>query len=456
MTQTASEPTAPAPVSRARIAFASFTGTALECYDFYLFSIAAVFVFPKLFFPSGDEATGLLASLATFGLAFVARPAGSVLFGHFGDRFGRKATLIGCLLTLGLSTVAIGLLPTYQQVGVAAPVALALLRVVQGIGVGGEWSGAVLLAAENATPGKRAWATIWPQLGSPIGLFAATGVFLFLIATPAGQGSLLTWGWRVPFLLSAVMIGIGLYVRLRLAETPVYRVAAGRGELVRAPLAVVLRHSWRNVLIGVFAMVASYAIFYLASTWVVGYGTGKVVDRSGVRGSIPYTDFLIAQMASCFAYAAAIVVSARLADRYGRRPLLLVATAAIICYGLGFGWLLDPARLTAQTVLVFMCLGLTLMGLSYAPMAALFTELFPTNVRYTGSGIAFNLSGILGASITPFLATWLVSAYGVAWVGIYLAGVALVSMAALLALRETREVDLAATGGHGSSGSVRS
>ncbi|OAK53916.1 MFS transporter [Rhodococcoides kyotonense] len=442
--------TAPAPeVPRSRIVVASMVGTSIEFFDFYIYATAAVLVFPKLFFPAGNDTTALLASFATFGLAFVARPVGSILFGHFGDRIGRKATLVGSLLTMGIATFAIGLLPTYAAAGILAPALLALMRFAQGVGLGGEWSGAALLATETAKPGKRAWAAMYPQLGAPIGFFFANGIFLLIVmmtgydaANSGTDHAFLTWGWRIPFLLSAVMVIIGLYVRLKLEETPVFKLAVQRGQKVKTPLAEVFKTSWRQLIIGTFVMLATYTLFYIMTTWVVSYGTGKVSDVNGPKISIPYTDFLELQLIAVLFFAALIPVAGWLADRFGRRPTLIVITAAIIVFGLSFNWLAAPSEATAGRMLVFMCIGLALMGLTFGPMSAVLPELFSTNVRYTGSGIAYNTSSILGAAVAPFIATWLVSSYGVGWVGVYLAIVAALTLISLIVMRETRDQQL--------------
>ncbi|ORI20060.1 MFS transporter [Rhodococcus sp. 1168] len=424
-------------------------GTSIEFFDFYIYATAAVLVFPKLFFPAGNETTALLASFATFGLAFVARPIGSVLFGHFGDRIGRKATLVGSLLTMGVATFAIGLLPTYAAAGLWAPALLAIMRFTQGVGLGGEWSGAALLATETAKPGKRAWAAMYPQLGAPIGFFFANGIFLLLVvitgydsANSATDHAFLTWGWRVPFLLSAVIVIIGLYVRLKLEETPVFKLAVERGQKVRTPLAQVFRTSWRQLILGTFVMLATYTLFYIMTTWVVSYGTGKVSDAGGPKITIAYTDFLELQLIAVLFFAALIPVAGLLADRYGRRPTLIVITIAIIVFGLSFHWFAAPESATAGRMLVFMCIGLGLMGLTFGPMSAVLPELFPTNVRYTGSGISYNTASILGAAVAPFIATWLVSSYGVGWVGVYLAVAAVLTLVALILMRETRDQSL--------------
>jgi metabolite-proton symporter len=435
-------------VPRRRIVVASMVGTTVEFYDFYIYATAAVTVFPFLFFPKGNPTTALLASLATFGLAFAARPLGSILFGHFGDRVGRKATLVGSLLTMGIATFAIGLLPTYHQVGLLAPALLALMRFAQGLALGGEWSGAALLAVETARPGRRAWAAMWPQLGAPIGFLLANGAFLALLtwlrhsnADPDLDGAFLTWGWRVPFLFSAVMVGIGLYVRLRLTETPVFARAVERGERVKTPVAQVFRTSWPQLLIGTFVMLATYTLFYVVTTWALSYGTAKrPPDGAGLGFS--FFDFLRLQMVAVVFFAALIPVSGMLADRWGRRPTLIAVTVAIIGYGAAFAALLDPQRSSAGSVLLFLALGMTLMGLTFGPMSAVLPELFPTNVRYTGSGIAYNAASILGAAVAPFIATWLSTRYGVGWVGVYLATAACPTLVALLVMRDTRDTSL--------------
>jgi metabolite-proton symporter len=432
-------------VPRRRIVVASMIGTTIEFYDFYIYATAAVSVFPYLFFPRGHPTAALLASLATFGLAFVARPLGSILFGHFGDRVGRKATLVGSLLTMGIATFVIGLLPTYHQVGVLAPTLLAVMRFSQGLALGGEWSGAALLATETAKPGKRGWAAMWPQLGAPMGFLLANGVFLALITwlghsntKPDLEGSFLAWGWRIPFLLSAIMVAIGLYVRLRLTETPVFTRALERGERVKAPLTEVFRTSWRQLLIGTFVMLATYTLFYIVTTWALSYGTGKrPPDGTGL--GFGYIDFLHLQLIAVLFFAAMLPIAGLLADRFGRRRTLLVVTGAIMVYGGAFGPMLAPDHASGAMTLAFLVIGMTLMGLTFGPMSAVLPELFPTNVRYTGSGISYNSASILGAAVAPFIATWLATAYGVAWVGLYLFIAATLTFVALLVMHETKD-----------------
>ena len=434
--------------TRRRIVTASMVGTTIEFYDFYIYATAAVSVFPSLVFPKGNPTTALLASLATFGLAFVARPLGSILFGHFGDRVGRKATLVGSLLMMGIATFAIGLLPTYHQVGIWAPTALAVLRFTQGLALGGEWSGAALLATETARPGKRAWAAMWPQLGAPVGFFLANGVFLLLIlwlghsaATPDLSGAFLTWGWRIPFLLSAVMVAIGLYVRVRLSETPVFVRAVAQGERVKSPLAQVFRGSWRQLIIGTFVMLATYTLFYIVTTWALSYGTGKRAPAGKGLG-FNYVNFLEWQLIAVLFFAAMLPLTGFLADRFGRRTTLLVVTAGIIAFGALFAPLLASTSASQGSMVAFLIIGMTLMGLTFGPMSAVLPELFPTNVRYTGSGISYNAASILGAAVAPFLATWLVATHGVGWVGLYLSVAAALTFTALLVMRETKDTSL--------------
>lgn len=434
-------------VPRRRIAMAAMVGTTIEFYDFYVYAAAAVTVFPHLFFPKGNPTAALLASLATFGLAFVARPVGSILFGHFGDRLGRKSTLVASLLLMGVATFLIGVLPTYHHIGLLAPVLLAALRFCQGLALGGEWSGAALLATETAKPGRRATAGIWPQLGAPMGYLLATTIFLVLFtwlgSGTAGAdetGPFLTWGWRIPFLLSAVMVAVGLYVRLRLAETPVFAQAKATGAPVNAPIAALLRGSWRRLVIGTLVMVVPYTLFYTVTTWILSYGTAKRPPE-GIGLGYGYAEFLGLQLIAVLFFVAVLPIVGRLADHFGRRPLLLFFTAGIMVYGTTFGAFLAPTASTG-VMLAFLIIGMTLMGLAFGPMSAVLPELFPTNVRYTGSGVAYNAASILGAAVAPFITTWLATSHGVAWVGGYLSIAAACSFVALLAMHETKDAEL--------------
>lgn len=439
-------------VPRSRVIMASMVGTTIEFYDFYIYATAAVSVFPLLFFPKSATGTELLASMATFAVAFIARPVGSMLFGHFGDRLGRKATLIGSLLTMGIATFLIGLLPTVMQIGLWAPVMLTILRFCQGLGLGGEWSGAALLATEYAEKGKRAWAAMWPQLGAPFGFILANGFFLLLTSWfdyNSAQAQLdddfLAWGWRIPFLVSIVMVAVGLYVRTRLEETPVFARAVARGEKVKVPLVEVFRKNSKELVLGTFIMVATYGVFYLMTTWILSYAIGKTA--LGFLG-INYHDFLVLQLISVLFFAGTIPVAGWLADLYGRRRFLLSITAAIIAFGLTFNFFLDPQTMgmgvdaNLGLMLLFLCIGMTLMGLSFGPMSAILPELFPTNVRYSGSGISYNAASILGAALTPFAAVWLAKNHGVDYVGFYLSSLAVLTFIALWISKETRDTSM--------------
>jgi metabolite-proton symporter len=408
-----------------RVLFASMIGTTIEFYDFYIYATAAVLVFPRLFFAAGDAASATLQSLATFALAFFARPVGSALFGHFGDRIGRKATLVAALLTMGVSTILIGLLPTYASIGVVAPVLLALCRFGQGLGLGGEWGGAVLLATENAPPGKRSWYGMFPQLGAPVGFLCSSGIFL-LLTDRLSDSEFFAYGWRIPFLASTPLVFVGLYVRLRLTETPEFQRAIANNERVRVPMLTLLARHAQVVLLGTFAAVATFVLFYLMTVFTLSWATSV----------LGYTrrDFLILQMFGVLFFALTIPISAAIADRRGGYVMLIAATLGIIAYGLAFGPLFGSGSTPA--VLAFLAVGLAIMGLTYGPLGTALTELYPTAVRYTGASLSFNLAGIIGASLAPYIATWLATRYGLAYVGYYLSTAGLLTLIALLLLRK--------------------
>jgi MFS family permease len=409
---------------------ASLIGTTIEFFDFYIYGTAAVLVFPALFFPASDPTAARLASLATFGIAFVARPIGSAVFGHFGDRIGRKTTLVAALLTTGLSTVAIGALPTYEAIGIVAPALLALCRFGQGFGLGGEWAGAVLLAIENAPPGRRAFYGMFPQFGAPFGLFLSTVVFLAL-SSAFTEAQFLNIVWRIPFLASAVLVVIGLWVRLTITETPVFEASMRRQERVAVPMLAVLRDHFRTVVAGTLVALTVFVIFYLMTVFTLGWGTTEL--------GFTRERFLLIQLVGVVCFALFIPVSATLAEG-GRRRMLLVANALIGLFGLFMGPLLEMGTAGAIATLA---LGLGLVGLSYGPLGTVLAELFPTAVRYTGSSIAFNLAGIFGASLAPYVATALATRFGIAWVGYYLTGAAVLTWIGLLLTRETSDELLA-------------
>ncbi len=417
--------------SPGQVLFASLIGTAIEFFDFYIYATAAVLVFPRLFFPATDPAAATLASLATFAIAFLARPIGSVLFGHFGDRIGRKTTLVAALMTMGVSTVCIGLLPTYETIGFAAPLLLALCRFGQGLGLGGEWGGAVLLATENAPPGKRAWYGMFPQLGAPVGFILSGGVFL-LLSRFLSDGQFFAWGWRVPFLASAALVVVGLYVRLTITETPVFAEALNKHRPVKMPLVVVLKDHPVTLLRGILVSLVSFVLFYLMSVFTLSWGTS----------ALGYTrdQFLVMQLFGIVFFALTIPLSGRLAEGGRRRALIWMVIAAML-----FGLVLAPLFAAGTAgALAMLAIGFSLTGLVYGPLGTVLSELFPTAVRYTGSSIAFNVAGIFGASLAPYAATWLAQNHGLQYVGYYLSAVSSLSLIGLLVTRETKDADLRA------------
>ncbi len=417
--------------SPARVATASFIGTAIEFYDFYVYATAAALVIGPVFFPQTSSTAQMLSAFLTFGIAFLARPLGSALFGHFGDRIGRKSTLVASLLLMGVCTTLIGVLPGYDSIGAWAPVLLCVLRFGQGLGLGGEWGGAALLATENAPKGKRAWFGMFPQLGPSIGFLAANGLFLTLALLLTDE-QFRSWGWRIPFLFSAALVIVGLYVRLQLEETPVFAKAVARHERVKMPVIELFSQYWAPMLLGAAAMVVCYALFYISTVFSLSYGVSTLgYSRESFLGML------------CFAVlfmALATPLSAWLSDRYGRKPVLIGGGILAILSGFTMEPLLTQGSTTG--VALFLAIELFLMGVTFAPMGALLPELFPTHVRYTGASAAYNLGGIVGASAAPFFAQKLVSMGGLSWVGGYVSAAALLSLIAVLCLKETRHSEL--------------
>ena len=438
---------APAPANpRSRVILASLIGTTIEFYDFYVYATAAVLVFPHLFFPTGNETAALLASFAVFGAAMVARPLGALFFGHFGDRKGRKATLVGALLTMGIATFLIGVLPTYSMVGWFAPAMLVVLRLAQGFALGGEWSGAALVATENAPKGKRAWYGTFPQVGAPLGFIIANGLFLLIaLLLPSDDptrpsDAFLEWAWRIPFLFSAVMVIIGLWVRLRLVESDSFTKIVTTKKVAKLPLAAVFKTNWRELILGTFIMLATYVLFYLMTTFSLSYG--RAATDAPVAGlGYSYTTFVLMMIAGVVFFGIFTLASGPWADKFGRRRTLLWVTAGIIVFGFLFVPLLGAGFFG---VMIFLILGFTLMGMTFGPMGALLPELFPTNVRYTGSAFAYNMSSILGAAVAPFIAVWLwtLGEGSPFWVGIYLSVMGVITLVALYLSRETRDLDI--------------
>ncbi len=441
-----------------RVIFASLIGTTIEFYDFYVYATAAVLVFPALFFPKADPVTQLLSSFAVFGVAFIARPIGSILFGHFGDKIGRKGTLIASLLTMGLATFFIGLLPTATVPGweIAAPALLTLMRFAQGIALGGEWSGAALLATENAPAGRRAVYGTFPQLGAPLGFILANLLFVWLNAA-LSPADFAAWGWRIPFLASAIMVAIGLYVRLQLIESPAFQKVVDNNQVSSLPLGTVFKTSWRPLILGTFIMLATYVLFYIMTAFTLTYGTapasaekaqaaaeaaGKTFNAAAFTPGLGYPrgEFLTMLIIGVVFFGIFTLVAGPLAEKYGRRKTLIVVTAGIILFGLGFAPLFGAGTVGTMAALI---LGFTLMGLTFGPMGALLPELFPTNVRYTGSAVSYNLASVIGAAPAPYVAVALWQlADGNTWlVGLYLSLAAAITLVSLLILKETKDTD---------------
>ncbi|HFD2184984.1 TPA: MFS transporter [Acinetobacter baumannii] len=417
--------------SKTRVLFASLVGTTIEFFDFYIYATAAVIIFPHLFFPASSGSAAVLQSLATFAIAFIARPIGAALFGHLGDRIGRKATLVAALLTMGISTVCIGLLPTYAQIGIVAPLLLALCRLGQGLGLGGEWSGAVLLATENAPEGKRAWYGMFPQLGAPIGFILATGSFLLLSAAIPEQ-AFMQWGWRIPFIASAVLVIVGLYIRLKLHETPAFQKVLDKQKEVNIPFKEVVTKHTGKLILGTIAAICTFVVFYLTTVFALNWGTTKLGYARG--------EFLELQLFATLCFAAFIPLSAIFAEKFGRKATSIGVCIAAAIFGLFFSSMLESGN--TLIVFLFLCTGLAIMGLTYGPIGTVLSEIFPTLVRYTGSALTFNLAGIFGASFAPLIATKLAETYGLYAVGYYLTAASLLSLIAFLLIRETKNVDV--------------
>ncbi len=398
-------------------------GTAVEFYDFYIYATAAALVFGPLFFPSETPGLAQMASYASFAVAFFARPLGAVAFGHYGDRVGRKSTLVASLMIMGVSTFLIAFLPTYAVIGWLAPALLCLLRFGQGFGLGGEWGGAALLAVENAPPGKRGIYGIFPQLGAPIGFVVSNGFFL-LLGLWLSDDQFMEWGWRIPFLGSALLVIIGLWVRLRLTETPAFSAARAQAPPPKVPLAVLFRDHWREVLGGTCAAIACFAIFYLTTAFALGYGIKTL--------GIPRETFLLYQLVAILFLAAGIIASGFLTDRFSGRAVLMAGCMITIPVALS----IEPMMAAgAGGIISFLSIALFSMGLVYGPLGSWLPGLFPPLVRYSGASVTFNMAGILGGGLAPLLAQSLADTQGLWAVGAYLAVCAGASLLGLVLLK---------------------
>ena len=431
---TATTEAAPAPASALRrVVVASMIGTTIEWYDFFLYGTAAALVFNKLFFPRADPLTGTLLAFATYALGFVARPLGGLVFGHFGDRIGRKQLLMLSLMLMGVSTFLIGLLPTFGQVGLLAPLMLVLLRLVQGFAVGGEWGGAVLMVCEYGDARRRGFWAGWPQAGVPAGNLLAAGVLAIMSAIQSEQ-DFLAWGWRVPFLLSAVLIAIGYWVRSSLAESPVFAQAVAERGVERAPVLEAIRRRPGGIAIGAGLRVAENISFYLITTYAISYMT-QIAHLSRTLA-------LNAMLAGAAVEVVMIPIFAALSDRIGRRPVYVVGAAGMAIWGFAFFRMIDTG-LTIN-VLIAVIVGLVLHGAMYGPQAAFIAELFPTRMRYSGASLAYQATSIFAGSLAPIIAVMLYKTYK-SWmpIAIYLAVAGAISVVSALRARETKGMSFA-------------
>lgn len=405
------------------VLFGSLIGTTIEFFDFYIYANAAVLVFPQLFFPGANSTVSTLESLATFSIAFLARPLGSAVFGHYGDKIGRKVTLVVALLTMGISTVSIGFLPSYASIGILAPILLMLCRFGQGVGLGGEWGGAVLLAIENAPAHKRAWYGMFPQLGAPIGLLLSGGTFLILTNSMSAE-AFMDYGWRIPFIASSLLVIVGFYIRLKITETPAFENSKEEQKEVKVPFVTVFKSYKNQLIFGTLAAVTTFLVFYLMTVFILNWNTKSL--------GFSNKEALLIQLFSVLFFAIFIPISALAADKIGRRKMLIYTTIAIAIFGFFFSFFLTSKNIVLVTS--FVCLGMSLMGFIYGPLGTFLSELFPTTVRYTGASLTFNLAGILGAAFAPMAAIKLSDSFGIASVGMYLTVAACISLISLLVI----------------------
>jgi metabolite-proton symporter len=414
--------------SIAHVAIASFVGTAIEWYDFFLYGTAAALVFNKLFFPRFDPLVGTVLAFATFAVGFVARPVGGVVFGHYGDRIGRKAMLSLTLLIMGVATFAIGLLPTYGQIGVYAPILLVTLRLVQGFGLGGEWGGAVLMAIEHAPPNRRGFYGSWPQTGAPAGLLLSTGVFAFVSRLP--EDAFLSWGWRVPFLASVVLVGVGTFIRVRLAESPAFARVKEDNAAARLPIMEVLRHHRRSVFVSMGARLAENAFFYVYTTFVLAYATEQVK----VTKQTVLTGVLLAAALDLLA----IPFFGWLSDRFGRRPVYMFGAAFSALFVVPFFCLVGTGRpeLIALALVIGVAVGHAAM---YGPQASFFSELFGARVRYSGASLGYQLASVLAGGLSPLIAAALLHwTHGAWWaIAAYMIALAVITLLSVYLAAET-------------------
>ncbi|CAM4124583.1 MFS transporter [Kibdelosporangium persicum] len=413
-----------------KIIGASMVGTTVEWYDFFLYTSAATLVFNKVFFPTSDPLNGTLLSLGTYALGFVARPLGGLVFGHYGDKLGRKKLLVISLLMMGISTFLIGLLPGYATIGVAAPILLTVLRLAQGFAIGGEWGGAVLIVSEHGSPERRGFWTSWPQAGVPAGNLLATAVLAVLAAVQSDE-AFLSWGWRVAFLASAILVLIGLWIRISIEESPIFldAVAKAGNAPEKAPIVRVFKHSWREVLIAMGARIAENGSYYIITGFLLVYLTQEL----GMSRSVGLNAVVIASAV----HLVAIPLWGALSDRIGRRVVYLFGAVGLGVWAFVFFAMLDTRSF--WVIALGVTLGLVLHGAMYGPQAAFFSELFDTRVRYSGASVGYQLASLGAGAVAPLIATALLADYGSAWpVSIYVAAMCLVTVVAVVLASETR------------------
>ena len=431
------------PNSLKRVAMATMIGTAIEYFDNYIYAMAAVLVFNHQFFHAADPLSGQIAALSTLALTFIARPLGAVLFGHFGDRLGRKNTFVMSLLVMGISTVVIGLLPTYDSIGIWATILLCLCRIGQGIGLGGEWGGAALVAIENAPEGKRGWYGTFPQLGAPLGLLLANGVFL-LITVLFGQAAMTDWAWRIPFLSSFVLVAIGLYVRLKLTEAPIFLAALNKPKPKALPMMEVIVTHFKPFFLGMLICIAGYVLFYIMIAFSQIYAkSAPTVSEAGYAMGLGFSPqiFTALLMCSAISLAITIAISGKYIDIVGRRIWLIWTTFGVAIFGLALPYFLDNG--TTTSLFWFLMIGMGLIGMGYGPLASFLPELFPTHARYSGASLTYNISGLFSASVAAIIALPLNANYGLKGVGIYLTLNAVLSLIGLWFITETKDKHLA-------------
>jgi MFS transporter, MHS family, shikimate and dehydroshikimate transport protein len=412
-----------------QVALASLIGTSIEWYDFFLYGTAAALIFNKLFFPNVSPTTGTLAAFATFGVGFFARPVGGLVFGHYGDKIGRKAMLVTTLLIMGIATFLVGLLPTYATIGVLAPILLVALRFLQGFGVGGEWGGAVLMAVEHAPRGRRGFFGSWPQMGVPIGLLLSTAVF-DVVSSVLSEQQFSTWGWRVPFLLSIILVGVGLFIRLRILESPAFARVKETGTEARVPILDVLRTYPKNVLLAMGMRMADNGLFYIFTVFVLDYAVAEL--------GLPKSTILSGVLIAAAIYVFTTPFYGALSDKIGRRPLYMGGAGTSLLFAFPFFWLVD----TKNTLLIWLALVVALPifhAAMYGPQAAFFSELFGTRVRYSGASIGYQLASVFAGGLAPLIAAALLASQGgKPWlVALYMMALALISFVSVYLATET-------------------